>query len=189
MKIAIGLAGPIRCGKATVGKIIERELNKLGFSVVTHVFSDVLVETQKLWHLPPGRETLQGISICMQERFPKCLANAVERRALGTKEDCVILDGLRWFNSDLPVLRRLPNSKLVYIDASAELRWQRSLRDPQKPDEANATFEQFLARDNARTEIEVPLFRDQADAVIDNSKDIDNLEMQIGIFVNLGLNI
>ena len=91
---------------------------------------------------------------------------------------------MRWFNSDLPTLRCLPYNRLVYIEAPAEVRWQRSLRDAQKPDEANATFEQFLARDGARTEIEIPRFKNQAELVINNSvDDMQILENQVLQFV------
>ncbi len=190
MKSAVGLVGKIRCGKLSVGKIITRELTKLGYSVVTHTFSDVLVDTQKLWHLPPGRETLQKISLGIQDKFSGGLAHAVKQRALSAKEDVVILDGLRWINSDLKILRDLPNSRLIYIDAPAEVRWRRSLRDPQKLDEANASFEQFLARDNARTEVEIPLFREHSDVAIDNSvDDMGRLEHQVLKFLNFGINL
>ena len=181
MKLTIGLVGKMRSGKGTVEKIITSELQARGLSVVSHRFSDILRETESMWYLSPGRDSQQKIVLAMRQYFGEdILSRAVGKRAINTHEDVVILDGLRWIKSDYPLLRSLPNSYLFYIEAPTEIRWERSKKGTHKPDEIAASFEEFLERDNIENELEIPLFKEQADFIIDNSKDgEDNLREQV----------
>ena len=182
MKVTIGIVGPIRAGKETVGNILAQQLGEKGFSVVYHRFSDVLRETEGAWHLPVGRDTQQKIVLAMRQYFGnEALSNVLEKRVLSAKEDVVILDGLRWIDSDYPLLRRLPNNYLIYIDAPAEIRWQRTLsNNTQKPDEISATFEYFIERDNMPNEKDIHLFKNKSDFVIHNSSnELDGLISQV----------
>ncbi len=181
MKIAIGIVGKIRSGKGTAEKLITEELQKRGFSVVSHRFSDILKETQDSWYLSQGRDTQQKLVLAMRQYFGEnVLANVVEKRALNSSEDIVILDGLRWIDSDYPLLRKLPNNYLIYVEASVETRWQRSLLDNQKEDESRATLEEFKIRDNTPNETGIVQFKDHADFIVDNSSSLDNLKTKVG---------
>lgn len=180
MRCVIGIVGKIRSGKGTVEKIITQELQQRGLSVASRRFSDILRETEASWYLPPGRDTQQKLVLAMRQYFGEnTLANVVEKRALNSSEDVVILDGLRWIDSDYPLLRKLPNNYLIYVEASIETRWQRSLLDNQKIDETRATFEQFKVRDNAPNEAGIIQFKQHADFLVDNSSDLENLKGQV----------
>lgn len=175
MKLVIGIVGKIRSGKGRVEQILMEEFRQRGFSVISHRFSDVLRETEKNWNLPAGRETQQKLVLAMRHYFGQdVLAKAVHSRVLESQSDIIILDGLRWIDADYPLLRSLPNNFLIYVDAPAEIRYQRSKIDSQKPDEINSSFEQFLERDQARNEEEIHLFKGKADVVIENSTDDPN---------------
>lgn len=172
MKLIIGIVGKIRSGKGTLEQMLTEEFRQMGFSVISHRFSDVLRETEKAWFLPAGRDTQQKLVLAMRHYFGQdVLSKAVHSRVLESQSDIIILDGLRWIDADYSLLRSLPNNFMIYIDAPAEIRWQRSQRGAQKPDEINADFEQFLEHDQARTEKEIHLFKDKADVIIDNSTD------------------
>ncbi len=181
MKLVIGIVGKIRSGKGTVEQILTQKFKQNGFSVISHRFSDVLRETEKGWNLPTGRETQQKLVLAMRHYFGQdVLAKAVYSRVLESQSDIIILDGLRWIDADYPLLRNLPNNFLIYVDAPAEIRWQRSLiQDNQKLDEDGASFESFLIRDEAPNERDILLFKSRADFIIDNSKDSDSLAAQV----------
>lgn len=181
MKLVIGIVGKIRSGKGTVEQMLTEEFRQRGFSVISHRFSDVLRETEKGWNLPAGRETQQKLVLAMRHYFGQdVLAKAVHGRVLESQSDVVILDGLRWLDADYPLLRSLSNNFLIYVDVSAEIRYQRSLiENSQKPDETGASFENFLIRDDAPNEREIASFKSYADFIIDNSKDSNSLTIQI----------
>ena len=169
MKAIIGITGPMRSGKTTVQGIIKEELTSRGYKVSQHTFSDVLVDTCKLWHQPMTRDNLIGISQVLRQFWGSdAMAHAVRQRILLSEVDVVVLAGLRMFDADYPFLRSFSNSYLVYINAPPELCWRRSVENPEKPDEAGATFEDFTTRNQASTETEVPMFKEHADIVIDN---------------------
>ena len=184
--MTIGIVGKIRAGKGTVEKIMTEEFSARGLSVISHRFSAILRETESMWHLPPGRDSQQKIVLAMRHYFGEnVLSVAVGKRVLNADKDVVILDGLRWIKSDYPLLQSLPNSYLFYVEAPAEIRWERSKEGTHKPDEIAASFEEFLERDNVENELEIPLFKEQADFIIDNSKNgEDNLREQVKLVLS-----
>ena len=181
MTLAIGIAGPMRSGKETAQKLLRAKFEELGHNVEAHAFSDVVRETCDLWHQPRTRESQQGIVVKLRELWgADVLARVVKARVLNSKSNVVIVDGLRWPDSDHDVIRGPSNNYLIYIDAPAEVRWRRSTMNADKPDEARASFVEFLAKDKAPNEIEIHKFKDLANYVIDNSTDsFDNLERQV----------
>lgn len=184
MKAVIGLVGEKGGGKETFMKFLGEELGGK-YIIEQHRFSDVLFETLKLWRLPTTRENLQAIPVVMREGFgyPGILANVVEKRALVSSADIVILDGLRWLDADPPVLRRLPNNFLVYITAPVEVRYERSRKRGEKAGEKEATLEEFMRQEQARAEIEIPAVGKLADFKIDNSGTIEDFRKQVRKFV------
>ncbi len=169
MRAVIGITGSIRSGKSTIQEIIIQNLLDKKLRVKKVTFSDVLMDICHICGQLATRDNLIGIVSKLKELWGKdWLAKAIQKRIIQLDADIIVLAGLRWYNEDLPLLRSLPNNYLVYVDAPLEVRWQRSLNDPEKPDETNATFEQFKMRDLAITEVEIPLFKQHADFVVDN---------------------
>ena len=180
MTLAIGIAGPMRSGKETAQKLLRAKFEELGHNVETHTFSDVIRETCDLWHQPRTRESQQGIVVKLRELWgTDVLARVVRARVINSPAKVVIIDGLRWPDSDHNVIKGLPSNYLIYIDAPAEIRWRRSKINVDKPDEAKATFAEFLEKEKAPNEINIHEFRDLADFIIDNSGDLNNLERQV----------
>lgn len=181
LSFVVGLVGPMRSGKETVQKRLVKNFKDLGFRVDTHAFSDVIRETCDLWHQPRTRELQQGMVVKFRELCgPDVLLRVVVARVMKSKSQVIIVDGLRWPDSDYAVIKDLPNSFLAYINAPVQIRWQRSLSNSDKPDEANATLEEFMAKDRAPNEVDIPKFKKLADHIIDNSvNDLDNLYNQV----------
>ena len=67
MKTIIGIVGPIRAGKSTIQKIVKDELVLRGYKVSQLNFSDILVDTCKLWYQPSTRDNLIGISQVLRQ--------------------------------------------------------------------------------------------------------------------------
>lgn len=187
-KFTIGLVGEKCGGKETVCKFLEMELGHL-YSFAHHRYSDTLVGVLRACHLPITRENLQKCSPALRGAYGSdVLANSVRTRALDSKADIVTLDGLRWKDADVPVLRSLPNNFLIYVTAPVEIRYARArLRSMQQGrtsyDGEGDSFDKFLAEEKAITEIEIPEIAKLADFTIDNSSNFDDLRAQIKKFI------
>ncbi|OGD33290.1 hypothetical protein A2833_00970 [Candidatus Azambacteria bacterium RIFCSPHIGHO2_01_FULL_44_55] len=188
LKATIGLVGEKCGGKETACKFLEMELGHL-YSFVHHRFSDTLVEVVKACRLPITRENLQKCSPALRSAYgPDVLANSVRTRVLDSEADIVTLDGLRWKDADVPVLRSLPNNFLIYITAPVEIRYARArLRSMQQGRTSYSgegdSFDKFLEEEKAITEIEIPEIAELADFRIDNTWTFDDLRAQIRRFI------
>ena len=202
----IGLVGEKCAGKDTVQKLLVEELLKsqgvLQYCfwerrTFAHLrFSDILVETLKNWRIPVTRENLQKLPVAMRPAYGNdVLANVVKARVLESKANFVILGGIRWKDSDLPVLRSFPNNFLIYVTASVEIRFEREKIRKQQADKRTAyegegeSFGQFLREEKAVNEIEIPEIGKMADFKIDNSGTFDDLRLQIRQFITEKLRI
>ena len=184
----IGLVGEKCGGKETTCKFLEEELgNKYSFA--HHRFSDTLVEVVKACRLPVTRENLQKCSPALRGAYGlDVLANSVKARVFESQADIITLDGIRWKDADVPVLRSLPNNFLIYITAPVEIRYARArLRSMQQGRTSYSgegdSFDKFLEEEKAITEIEIPEIAELADFRIDNTWTFDDLRAQIRRFI------
>ena len=65
MKLLIGITGSPLAGKETAANIFAELLQKDGYSVSRHRFSDILRDTLDLWGLPHGRINEQNMAQLM----------------------------------------------------------------------------------------------------------------------------
>lgn len=184
----IGLVGEKCSGKETTCKFLEEELgNKYSFA--HHRFSDTLVEVVKACRLPITRENLQKCSPALRGAYGfDVLANSVKARVFESQADIITLDGIRWKDADVPVLRILPNNFLVYVTAPIEVRYERArLRSMQSGRTSYSgegdSFERFLREEKAITEVEIPEIGSMADFIVDNSGTLEELRAQVGKFI------
>lgn len=178
MKIVIGLVGEKSGGKGAFQKLLVELINNQ--YRIAHVrFSDVLLETLKLWGIENSRPNLQKLSPAMVRAFGEgVLTRVVKKRIENLDVDIVILDGVRWF-SDLEMLRQLPDNILIYITADAKKRHQRSQARKEKVGEENTTFEQFMKEEQAETEKYIPKIGARADYKITNNGNLEKLRQEI----------
>ena len=184
----IGLVGEKCGGKETICKFLEEELgNKYSFA--HHRFSDTLVEVVKACRLPVTRENLQKCSPALRGAYGfDVLANSVKARVFESQADIITLDGIRWKDADVPVLRTLPNNFLVYVTAPVEVRYERAkLRSMQSGRTSYSgegdSFEKFLQEEKAITEVEIPDIAKLADFKIDNYGTFEDLRSQVRQFI------
>ncbi len=179
-KLILGLVGSKGSGKGTFCKLLQSSLPKMKVEVIR--FSDLLRETLKLWSLDPTRANLQDMAIIMEQHFGQgTLANAIRQRISSLNADIVIVDGVRWM-TDYHLIRSFPKNILVAVSASIETRYQRTKQRGEKSDEANVSFEQFVAEEEKLTETSIDEISKQADIILDNNGSVDDFKKAVEDF-------
>lgn len=152
MSYVIGLVGECGAGKSTfinfLREIVIGSVSRIGFS-------DILMETLRLWGIESTRGNLQKLAVIMENSYGHgILSQAVFRKALQEeyKSDIVIIDGIRW-KSDVEMLKRFPANLLIYITAHPKIRFERMRARKEKIGESKKTFKQFLKEEKATNEI------------------------------------
>lgn len=180
MRILIGLVGEKGSGKGTFAKVFTEYAG--GATVERVGFSDFLKKGLTLWSLPDTRANLQKLAIAMNEAYgPDTLANAVRPSLAKHAADIVILDGVR-LEADVRLVRSFPKNFLVYITADPHVRYERTRLRKEKEGEASATFEEFIAQEQVRTETLIPSIGKQADFSIVNNGGLGEFRHQIKNF-------
>ncbi|MDD5043486.1 MAG: hypothetical protein PHD51_02325 [Patescibacteria group bacterium] len=173
--IIIGLAGKIACGKETVGKYILQK-NPAGTKIK---FSDPLRQALDIFNIPKTRENLQDVSTILRGKFgEEILAEAMYKLTTNSPAPLVIVDGVRRL-ADIKKLKELNNFYLIYIKTDAAKRYKRYITRGENVGEAEMTYEQFKNRDGAETEEQIESLEKEADFIIDNDDDFDDLYKQI----------
>jgi dephospho-CoA kinase len=81
------------------------------------------------------------------------------------------------------MLRGLPNSFLIAIEAPAELRFERLKKRNDRPGDAEKTWEEFMRENDAEPERMIEEIAKEADVTIDNSGTMDALRREIQTFL------
>jgi len=183
-RVYIGLVGMPGAGKGEFVRRITECAARYRLSVGAVRFSDALMDVCDQFGLPKTRKVLQGLSAAMVKLAPETtpVATAARKRAMDLKTDIVVFDGVRWM-VDERMLKKLPNSFLVYIIADQETRWRRSRMRAEKPEEETTPFEEFAKNDEAETERHIPEIGKLADFTIDNNGALDELYSRISEFL------
>ena len=179
MKIVIGLVGEKGSGKETFGNFLKVLLPRKHIDRIH--FSDILVETLALWDIPKTRSNLQILAQYMEEFGKGTLSSAIKKRALKSKAEIVIIDGIRW-ESDLKMLKSFPKNLLVYITADLKIRYQRTKLRKEKAFEEATTFEQFMKEEKAKNEVLIPKIGYGADFKIINNATLEEFRAQVEKF-------
>lgn len=191
MKLYLAVIGQTCAGKETVFRLATKEYGgKLAVSI--HHFSDPLNEILDLLGLEKSRPSQQGLSTDLRKRFGEdLLGNSLFKRALSDPADIVFLDGVRR-PKDIEMLKKLPNSYLIYIYAPLVERYIRLKKRADRPGDAEKTWEQFKAEQSAEAESLIETLRSMADFEFDNSADdpkFKALRAQVVAIINEKLNL
>ncbi len=97
------------------------------------------------------------------------LVRALMLRAAASKAQVVVLEGIRK-KAELKEFRKFPRTKLIYITAPVELRWQRAKRRRSNVRlDDQFTLKQYIAVEKTlASEVEIPAVGRRADVRIDN---------------------
>jgi len=172
-KIIIGVAGQIASGKDTLSNyaIEKYKAKQLKFS---KVLRDILQRIYK----ENTRENMQTLSTLLRQYFgDDLLANVIYNDIKNASEDIIIVDGVRRL-PDIEMLKTL-GFKLLFIEATPEVRYERLIQRSENIDDRNKTFEEFQKESMAETEVRIADLKNVSDYVIDNNGTLDELYRKI----------
>lgn len=178
-KAIIGLVGPIASGKEVVKKYLENNYNSYSFKIST-ILRDVLNRL----YLPVSRENMQALSTDLRQRFGNdILAKIISNDALNNDKDLVIIDGIRRLD-DIVYLKKLPQFRLISIDAKEDIRHKRVQERNENKGDAEKSFQQFLFDNSQEAEKDIPNVMKIANYHLDNNNDLANLYQQIKMVIS-----
>jgi dephospho-CoA kinase len=159
-----------------------------GFGAAAHppeigVLKDCL-ERLGLPATPANVATLGSLLVCRMHAIngfgEDLYARVIANDCRNDSSPLLIVNGIRRF-ADVSHLQSLPEYRLLYVTAPAELRWERVRNRGEKEEEKNLSWEQFLATESLPTEVEIPRIGAEADFVIHNDEHstLDGLYEQV----------
>lgn len=173
-KIVLGIAGEIAAGKGTAAKYL---IDKYGAS--THRFSTALRDVAQRMYLEESRENLQRISTLMRENFSTdILSRVIYKDVVNDSNSMIVIDGVRRMD-DIEFLKRIPEFKLVYIKTDIKNRYDRIILREENVDDKGKTFEEFQNDNNREAELQIKDLKIEADFVLDNNGNLEDLYAQI----------
>ncbi len=181
-KIYIAIIGKMAAGKGRFGILLGEELG-LDVEISFYGFSDPLNMVLDILHLPRERAYQQKISTILRGAFgEEVIGNALKHIAEVDDSEIIFFDGVRR-PQDVAMLHGLSNSHLIAIEAPAEIRLERLKKRADRPGDAEKTWEEFLAEDNAESESKIDEIAKAADVHIDNSGTEESLRAQVKEFL------
>lgn len=164
MKKIFGVTGKIGSGKDTVANFMIKEFNAKMFK-----FSDVLKDVCIRLNLEINTRNLQGVSTALRSFVGEdVLARAILNDCLKSETEVIVVAGIRRL-TDFENLKKIDGFKLIYVDATIENRYARTLSRGEKIDDSSRSFEDFKKDNEQECEIEITKLKNVSDFVIDNN--------------------
>lgn len=175
-KLVIGLIGEKGAGKGTVADYLVGK-----YEAVHYGTSEILRKTLAGLHLPVTRDNLTKLAISLKDGFfPSVIIDSLIADIENEKAGVVIVDGIRMHGDVEPFQKKYgDNFHLVYVSADVKRRYERTKSRKQNDDEAQATFDQFLAEESEPTEVAIHEIGAKADFKLTNNGSPDDLKKQI----------
>lgn len=175
MKTIIGISGQINAGKTATSKILSESLG-----VPYYSFSNLIESLLLNNGVEITRHTLQnkGIEIINQIGYSGIASLLLETYSINLNEPCII-EGIRHIDVCNFYRNKFQNKfKLIYIDCSREIRFERIRGKIMKNIIINS-IEDFINIENHIVETEIEKIKENADFIIDNSLTLENLSFSL----------
>lgn len=147
-----------------------------------HTYSDVLVETFRIWGVDPSsRPQQQALSTSMRGILGEdALAKVIEFKCGKAATDHVVIDGVRRLTDVENMLHEYGSCFiLIWIEAAAEIRYARLKLRKEKKGETMMSWEEFLKQESAESENQLEDVRRACQMEIDNNGTLAELEAQV----------
>jgi len=163
-KKIFGVTGEIGSGKDTIANFMIKE-----FAAKMFKFSDVLKDICARLNLEINTRNLQGVSTALRSFVGEnVLVNAILNDCLKSEAEIIVVAGIRRL-VDFENLNKIEGFKLIYVDATIENRYARTLNRDEKVDDSSRSFEDFKKDNKQECEVEIAQLKSLADYVIDNN--------------------
>jgi dephospho-CoA kinase len=177
-KIIIGLIGETGSGKDTFCDQIKKTVKE---PVFCFRFSDLLSEILLILFGEVKKEDQQWLGKVLREQYGNdILARATARKIKNIENGIVILNGIRYWE-EFEMVKKL-GGKNLYITADQKMRWQRINKRGEKIDDFSS-YEKFLEKEKAKTEILVPEIGKKADFIIENNGSMEDFFKKIDTII------
>jgi len=175
-KKVIGIVGEQAGGKGAASTLI---IKKYGGTRLTT--SNLLKRTLDSINIPVSRTNYTTLALLIKKGFGKdVLMNAMLREVEKEDSNIVIVDGIRMPGDTDPFIKAYGDDfKLIYVTADQKIRYQRSLKRGEKAGESDASFADFMEKENSETEKYIAKVGKKADFKIINNKDEADLEEKV----------
>jgi dephospho-CoA kinase len=179
MKI-IGLTGTIGAGKKTVKGIIEKKFNCYSVTL-----SDIIKAEIERRKGTLNRSTLQNMGNELRKKYGSHILAMLAVEYLPKQKEIIVIDGIR-NPGEVEYLKKKygENFKLLAVDASPEIRFERLVKRGGKKDPK--TWEEFLEVDKRDRGLDEPPFGQQterclqlADFSVANEENLEELERKV----------
>lgn len=116
-----------------------------------------------------NRESLQRLSTALRKTLGEdCMAKAIFGDVYRDKSNLIVVEGIRRL-MDIKILGNIQGFKLVYVDATPEIRWERINARKQYADETGLTYEGFLEVCSHESEQQIRNLKEHAHIIIDSN--------------------
>jgi dephospho-CoA kinase len=173
-KLIIGFVGDLASGKGTVCKYLKEK-----YGINAYRYSTMLRDILKRVYQPDSRNNMQLLSRILRENFGQDLmSRVIAEDAINDQERIVAVEGIRR-PTDIIYLEKMPEFHLIYITAESKIRWDRLVKRKENPGDAEKTYEQFLADEQAEADRLIKELGGRAESVIINNGTFDELYAQV----------
>jgi len=173
-KTIIGLIGETGSGKDTFCDYVKKTVKQ---PVFCFRFSDTLSEILMILFGEVKKEDQQWLGKVLREQHGNdILVKAMAQKIKNIENGFMILNGIRYWE-EFKMVKNL-GGKNLYITADQKIRWQRINKRGEKVDDFSS-FDKFLEKEKARTEILVPEIGGKADFKIENNGSKDDFYKEV----------
>jgi dephospho-CoA kinase len=173
-KIIIGLTGEMACGKGTAAKYAAEKHRANSYR-----FSSMLRDVLDRLYIEQTRENVSGLSTILRQKFGESLfARVMAEDVKKDENEVIVIDGIRRL-ADIEYLKKLPEFKLVYIEADIKKCYERITHRGENTDDNDKTFEKFLKEHELETEVQIKDLKNYADFVVNNDDGFEKFYQQI----------
>ena len=173
-KIIIGLIGETGSGKDTFCDYVKKTVKQ---PVFCFRFSDTLSEILMILFGEVKKKDQQWLGKVLREQYGNdILAKAMAQKIKNIEYGFIILNGIRYWE-EFEMVKNL-DGKYIYITADQKTRWERINKRGEKVDDLSS-FDKFLEKEKAKTEILAPEIGKKADFKIENNGSKSNFYKEV----------
>ncbi|HAT74315.1 MAG: hypothetical protein US30_C0002G0049 [Candidatus Moranbacteria bacterium GW2011_GWF2_36_839] len=179
-KIILAISGDIASGKNEMSAYIEKKYESYAYRS-----SEVLRDILGRMYLPESRENMQKVSTMMREYFGEDIISYVASQDLKKiKKRIIAINGIRRF-SDLKILKKYFEVKIIYIDSSLKNRYERICKRLENTDDGVKTLDKFKKDHKSEAERQTRCLRKKADYIIENDESLEEFHREIDKIIKI----